>query len=369
MIDSGSVILHIGKEHSKTAGRFTEWGYEYHSISFEQLEHFPYDSLLLLIDDDTITLDRIEILKDFFVRTSFTTIVMLTPVTDQELRGRLELLTQIVWIESEMGGPWLDRLHEHCKRLEASKHYQNVLKTRSRRSGLFDAIGAVAHQWRQPINLISMDAISLSLQSKMSPCVASEDVRISADFIVEQTQRMSKILTNILTMGKEQRHKGVFTPHPLLEAVKQFFLLQFEQNGIKLSVEFHGTSFDIFGFQSDLEEVIINLVANARDAYKDNSHNNESKTIRINVIDEDNVICIDVIDYAGGVPLEIRDRIFERDFSTKKEGDGFGIGLHIARLIIENEFGGTLTLYAQEHGSRFRITLPKHNAIQNKLIY
>ena len=73
-------------------------------------------------------------------------------------------------------------------------------------------------------------------------------------------------------------------------------------------------------------------------------------------------------DEAGGVPEAIQTKIFETNFSTKSKGEGFGIGLHIARIIIDQEFGGTLTLQSNQVGSEFIIKIPRTDLSNLKFI-
>ncbi len=363
-----NLFLHLYDVLSCDLSECEEWGYRYRTVGIDKLDELSEEALCVLVDIKDLGEDQVETLRRYFSRTEATMAVLLFRVSDTTLRRSLQLMTQTLWIEGNLDQEWLGAIKKHCKEFEKIKHYHNVLKTRSHRSGLYDAIGAIAHQWRQPINLISMEAINLTFKARLNSMVPSADIISSTDSIAEQTQRMSKILTNILSMGKEQRYKELFSTKTLFSSIEQFFTLQLKQNNIELVISKEEAVSEIYGYQTDLEEVIINLIANARDAYKEKIIK-KSKIIAINVSESATTLCIDVIDNAGGVPMEIREQIFERDFSTKKEGEGFGIGLHIARLIVENEFHGSLDLYVHENGSHFQITLPKRAMSNLKQIY
>lgn len=117
-----------------------------------------------------------------------------------------------------------------------------------------------------------------------------------------------------------------------------------------------------------MEEVLINLIANARDAYiQRNLANKRIITLSVNVTSDKYIFSIQ--DEAGGIPNEIQEKIFEANFSTKLKGEGFGIGLHVARLIIEKEFGGTLSLKSNHSGSEFIVTLPRSDLSNLKFIH
>lgn len=245
----------------------------------------------------------------------------------------------------------------------------NDFKRQSRDdSNVLETLRMIAHQWRQPINLISMEAINLMVLANLDTAIKSKTVLKSADLISQQTQRMSDILKSILNMGKEGRLKHLFTINTICDSIFYFFKDQFKNQNVELSLhKTHGET-QIYGFQTDLEEVLINLIANARDAYiQRNLSNKRVITLSVDVTSDKYIFSIQ--DEAGGVPNEIQEKIFEANFSTKLKGEGFGIGLHVARLIIEKEFGGTLSLKSNHRGSEFIVTLPRSDLSNLKFIH
>lgn len=247
-------------------------------------------------------------------------------------------------------------------------HYNEALKLRSHRSGMVDTLNVVAHQWRQPINLISMEAINLSIQSTLEECVPSASIQKSTKMISEQSQRMAEILKNVLNMGKTHRGKEPFSINEMLERVELFFLDLLQRERIYYETLKLKEDKFLYGYSSDLEEVLVNLIANAKDAFKSIA-TEYTKTISVEVSSSDTAYIFQVKDNAGGVPEAIREKIFEPHFSTKGKGEGFGIGLHIARLIITQEFKGTLELSVSDNQTTFIISIPRSDASQLKFIY
>lgn len=247
-------------------------------------------------------------------------------------------------------------------------HYNEALKLRSHRSGMVDTLNVVAHQWRQPINLISMEAINLSIQSTLEECVPSASIQKSTKMISEQSQRMAEILKNVLNMGKTHRGKEPFSINEMLERVELFFTDLLERERIYYQTLKLKEDKFLYGYSSDLEEVLVNLIANAKDAFKSIA-TEYTKTISVEVSSNDTAFIFLVKDNAGGIPEAIREKIFEPHFSTKGKGEGFGIGLHIARLIITQEFKGTLDLSVSDNQTTFIISIPRSDASQLKFIY
>ena len=245
-------------------------------------------------------------------------------------------------------------------------YHDEIMQVDKNRSDTIETLRVIAHQWRQPLNLISLESINLVVQASLEE-VVPKDVIKSSNFIAEQTQRMSDVLKSILSLGKAQRVKELFSLNDLLHSIEEFFLLPLKNEKIVLHIDYLSEDHQIFGFINDLREVLINIVANAKDAYLSQTRLQESH-IHLHVsVDWDHYVFI-IKDEAGGVPEAIQTKIFEPNFSTKSKGEGFGIGLHIARIIIDQEFGGTLTLQSNQVGSEFIIKIPRTDLSNLKFI-
>lgn len=241
-----------------------------------------------------------------------------------------------------------------------TNHYNTAITRSSYQKSVLDTLQIVAHQWRQPINLISMEAINMMVLANIDKTVKSSEVLKSSEFISQQVSRMSDILKSILNMGKDERIKQLFTVHELIDSIKVFFSEQFQKEEIDLVIDIVDEEIQIYGFKTDIEEVLMNLINNARDAYIGN-HMEGKKTITFKALIDNGSYLFCVRDEAGGIPEEIRKKIFEPKFSTKDKGVGFGIGLHFAQLTIEKEFGGSLTLQSYPNGSEFQVRLPQND--------
>lgn len=120
-----------------------------------------------------------------------------------------------------------------------------------------------------------------------------------------------------------------------------------------IEVEVIGTSFKAFGFATEFQQVILNLVNNAKDEMiKQKMTNGQIKIY----VSEDGLI--KVIDNAGGVPENIIDKIFEPYFTTKGVGEGTGLGLHMSRTIVEEHLEGTIGVKNIDGGAEFFVKLP-----------
>ncbi len=122
-----------------------------------------------------------------------------------------------------------------------------------------------------------------------------------------------------------------------------------------ISVEFHSDGkYIINGYQNEFIQTILILLSNAQDAILDNHIDKPTIDIFVEAHGDDNVQ-ISVQDNAGGVPSEILDRVFEPYFTTKEQGKGMGIGLYMAKEIVERQMGGVLSVENSGSGAIFKI--------------
>ncbi|WP_295052409.1 HAMP domain-containing sensor histidine kinase [Sulfuricurvum sp.] len=318
----------------------------------------------IIVDVSTLSIPLCDLLVSHNALVGNMGICLCTESFDPKLAQILSLETQTFCFERAVlrdtdSSEW-KKLEHAFLAIGKRNHYNTAVMRSSTKKSVLDTLQIVAHQWRQPINLISMEAINMMVLGNIDKTVKSVDVLKSSEFISQQVLRMSDILKSILNMGKDERIKQLFTIHELSSSIQAFFAEQFQKEEIELVVDILDDGIEIYGFKTDLEEVLINLINNARDAYIGNKITGQKSIIFQAEVDNGSYLfCIR--DEAGGIPEEIRKKIFEPKFSTKDKGVGFGIGLHFAQLTIETEFGGSLTLQPYRNGSEFQIRLPQND--------
>jgi len=130
---------------------------------------------------------------------------------------------------------------------------------------------------------------------------------------------------------------------------------QLDATGVNITLEFD-SGLKYRGFQKEFEQVIINFIANSRDAYLEKK--SIKKEIIIKIKDNSDDITMTIEDHAGGINKKIIDRIFDPYFTSKAPGKGTGIGLYMSKMIIEKKFGGEIQVKNKVYGTLFTITLP-----------
>jgi len=111
------------------------------------------------------------------------------------------------------------------------------------------------------------------------------------------------------------------------------------------------------GYKNELEHVVVILLSNSKDAIQESKPANARISISIRAIGEHDVEIV-VDDNGGGFDEAVRDRIFEPYFTTKEQGKGVGVGLYMAKELVERQMGGKITAENIESGARFRVAIP-----------
>jgi signal transduction histidine kinase/PAS domain-containing protein len=235
------------------------------------------------------------------------------------------------------------------KRIELeSKEKDMLMFQQSKLAQMGEMVGMIAHQWRQPINALSASSIKLSLMNSLGT-VTSEAIDAHAEFVEEQTKKLSGIIDSFLTYSRHNAEDEYFYVMDVIGIIKEFVSEQYRAHDIEIIVGEDHFQQRIMGRKDMLEQVLLNLLANAKDAL-DEQVLEEQKYVKI-LFPFSNVILVE--DNAGGVPDGQMDRLFTPYFTTKEQGKGTGIGLYMSKKIMKEHFKGDLTYEKAGRVSRF----------------
>jgi C4-dicarboxylate-specific signal transduction histidine kinase len=214
---------------------------------------------------------------------------------------------------------------------------------------------AVAHQINQPVGIIraSTSAARSDIEDHL---FQTEEIKPLLDKIWQQTERLHKIIDTFRRFARSDR--SLQEPVHLNAVIRQTIELfdeQFEQYHIELIPQLTTTDLMVHSNSSLIQEILINLLTNARDALK----NQNNATVWITSWQQDNMAHFQVSDNGPGIPETIRPHIFTPFHSTKSTEHGTGLGLYICDKVIK-ELNGTISYTDRpEGGGCFSITLPQ----------
>jgi PAS domain S-box-containing protein len=246
---------------------------------------------------------------------------------------------------------YIGTLHDlsEIKKLEAkAKEQEALLIYQSKLAAMGEMVGAIAHQWRQPLNELSIRIQKL----KYSYHQDKIDETFLQTFIEKNMVTihfMSNTIDNFRNFFRVDKKKQYFQVKELLLEVLDMLDAQLKNHEIK--VEVSSEDFTFYGLKSEFQQVIINLIGNAKDAFVANSIKNPMIKFQIS----ENKLLME--DNAGGIPKEILERVFEPYFTTKEQGKGTGMGLYMSKMIIEKNMHGQIHITNKDEGVIISIEL------------
>ena len=214
---------------------------------------------------------------------------------------------------------------------------------------------SVAHELNQPLSIIRMAAEN-SRRKMSKENVAVEYLTDKLQRIEEQTARAAAIIDHMRMFGREATEEpALIDPRNVVTNALDLMGEQLRLAGIEVVTEFPEDSPCVLGHIIQMEQVIINLLTNARDAMSEKS---TASTIILRIFSDPKNIHITSEDTGGGIAQNALTRIFEPFYTTKEMGKGTGLGLSVGYGIIR-DMGGTITAENINDGARFTITLPR----------
>ena len=240
------------------------------------------------------------------------------------------------------------------KELKKNRQQQLFMLQQSRLAQMGEMISMIAHQWRQPLNNLSMINQTLLKQYDTNRLddKAIEYFRVNSH---KQIILMSQTVDDFRNFFRSDKSKENFSVHTVIENILEITKAIFQSYEIKIVYEKPKNELEVYGHANEFSQVILNIINNAKDALleKDIPY----KEISLIVKRKDNMIVVIVEDNAGGIEESIQENIFDPYFSTKKAKNGTGLGLYMSKMIIEEQMGGRLEVHNTQKGACFVISL------------
>jgi len=229
-----------------------------------------------------------------------------------------------------------------------------LLLQQSRHAAMGEMLNNIAHQWRQPLNNIAIYVQSMQLL-KASHELTDEQIQSDVQNIMAIINYMSKTIDDFRTFFRNEKQKHPFSVSEAAGKAISFVSAQMDHYGISCRLVVHD-ELTVHGYQAEYIQVVLNILNNAIDAL--NHSGSRDKRILVSISAEHNRAVLAIQDNGGGIPPEALPHIFEPYFTTKGPGEGTGIGLYMAKSIIEKHMAGSLSALNRSEGAEFRICLP-----------
>ena len=246
------------------------------------------------------------------------------------------------------------------------KTQDEILIQQSKMASMGEMLENIAHQWRQPISVITMSATGLKAQKEYN-LLTDELLESGLSSIVEYAEYLSKTIDDFRDFFKKDIEMRYFKIKTVIDKCLFITSAKLKNKSIELIVNCQEE--EIRSYKNQLVQVMINLFSNAADAFE-LKNKTEFKIVMVTVYTDIKNTYIEVHDNAGGIPIDIIDKIFDQYFTTKDDSIGTGIGLYMAKDMIENNMNGNLFVKNKEinykdktyMGACFKIILPNNVA-------
>jgi signal transduction histidine kinase len=228
------------------------------------------------------------------------------------------------------------------------------LLEQSRLAQMGEMISMIAHQWRQPLAAISASSAILELKSTLGT-IEPQTIIDTAKDISSYSQHLSETINDFRDFFKEEKNQKITSFEMVMYAVLSIIKVSIENKNILLIEELNTTR-KFKTYPNELKQVVLNLIKNAEDILLEKKV--DQPYIKVKTYSEGDFEILEVYDNAGGVPLDIIDKIFDPYYSTKLEKNGTGLGLYMSKTIIHEHCKGVLSVSNDNEGAVFKIKLP-----------
>lgn len=293
---------------------------------------------------------------------------LVKPLQPAVLRGKVRVFRDVYnqrrelgWIHAELEQQndklreaYLQLEQETSQRLQAVQELrqkEQMLLQQNRMAAMGEMLGNIAHQWRQPLNILGLRIQEIGLFFELGHCTP-EFLEANIAKSMETLQYLSRTIDDFRGFTVQESAKTLFDVGKVIAKTVSMVRESFTAWGIAIEIEQSGEP-KMNGYPNEFSQVLLNLLMNAKDAARELNINNARITLR-SWADDDRAV-VTVVDNAGGIDPAILEKVFDAYFTTKELGQGTGVGLFMSKVIIEKKMGGRLTASNIGSGAEFKI--------------
>lgn len=238
--------------------------------------------------------------------------------------------------------------------LEKNKNQQSIIFQQSKLAEMGMMLNMIAHQWRQPLNNISLIVNTIILKQKKEQLHIENLNKFKNDF-QKQITYLSNTIDDFKDFFKPKKEKELFILRDSILTTYSLVKPIFDKNQIQLNFNID-PQISYFGYKNEFSQVILNIINNSKDALIEKDI--ENKLIDIFVTNNQKEIILTIQDNAKGVSNSDLEKFFELYYSTKNSVNGTGLGLYISKIIINEHFNGKVIAYNKNNGLEITIKIP-----------
>ncbi|MBY0540116.1 MAG: cache domain-containing protein [Campylobacterales bacterium] len=215
---------------------------------------------------------------------------------------------------------------------------EHILSQQSKMAAMGEMLGNIAHQWRQPLSVITTVATGMKLQKEFNT-LDDKTFEESIQNITNSALYLSETIDDFRNFFKTDKYKTTFNIKNTFEKLFKLTSAQFKNLEITFVNEIN--AYELYNYENELIQALINILNNAKDALE---NKDTPKVIFISTNKEENKVIIKITDNVGGIDEKIIDKVCEPYFTTKHQAKGTGIGLFMTEEIIVKHLEGIFSI-------------------------
>ena len=287
-------------------------------------------------------------------------ILVLSKLSNHRLREQTQKLIDIYLLQQKKQEKEKQKNHKMLKLLDkrdavlyqASTRKDKLLAQQSKMAAMGEMMDAVAHQWKQPLNSLSM-MNDMLLDDFKSSLVDEEYILDMTQTVNSQIEHMVNTLSEFRTFFRPSKETQDFSIKECVSSVQVLMKDELLKNTIDLDVDIK-EDIIIHGILNEFKHLFLNLISNSIDAF--NEHEIKPRELYVKSYTLEDKIYIEFGDNAKGIPEHVIKDIFKPNITTKEDGKGTGIGLYMSSQIVEKH-NGKISVKNSDKGAVFTIVL------------
>ncbi|WP_419764426.1 MAG: PAS domain-containing protein [Arcobacter sp.] len=262
--------------------------------------------------------------------------------------GYLNDITKIKLSEEELKLKVQDELVKNREK-------DRILIQQNKLAAMGEMLGNIAHQWRQPLNNISL-ILQFLRDNYKNKEVSDEKLDKFMNKANKHIEYMSDTIDDFRNFYKPSKTQNKFFVNESVDTLLDMIKNQYESENIKINFEYEKV--EITNYENELKQALLNILNNAKDALLMKKEKEDFEAlIDISLKKHDDKMTLEISNNGGNIDEEILYKIYEPYFTTKFETQGTGIGLYMTKSIIETNMKGKIEVENISEGVRFVITL------------
>ncbi|MEA3553800.1 MAG: hybrid sensor histidine kinase/response regulator [Campylobacterota bacterium] len=270
--------------------------------------------------DTSFFLDSIDLGVDGYI---------IKPIKSEQFINQMRKKVYELYLQQQLKEYHLNLEKKVNEQVEELRAKDLILIQQTKLATMGEMMDIIAHQWKQPINVIAMHA-SL-VKEFMDQDIDKQMIDNCYDKVDSQIKHMVKTMDDFRAFFRPSQKIEILNIKELLNSVLLLVHDELIRNNMFVELDVD-SGLNIEANSGEIKHIFINLLNNTRDAFNEN--NIKAKNIKIEAyLNSNNKIQIDTIDNAGGIPEHIINNIFEANFTTKEKSGGTGMGLYMSNFI------------------------------------